>query len=478
MLDVEIYQNPLCTRYADKEMQHIFSDDYKFTTWRKLWVALAESEKELGLNITEEQIAEMKASVCKIDYQKAAEKEKEVRHDVMAHVYTYGEQCPKAMPIIHLGATSCYVTDNADILAFKDALNLLKKKLVNVMDKLKKFALKYKSTPTLGFTHLQPAQLTTVGKRATLWLQDLTMDYESLVTIVDRLKLRGVKGTTGTQASFMTLFDGDGKKITELEKKVAEKMQMDRVFGVTGQTYPRKLDYNILCVLSQIAQSCYKFSNDMRLLQSMKELEEPFEKSQIGSSAMAYKRNPMRCERISALARYVITLPQNASITASTQWLERTLDDSANRRIVIAQAFLGVDAILNLYMNVSENMVVYEKVIERHIAAELPFMATETILMECVKKGGNRQELHEKIRVLSMHAAKNVKENGGENNLIELLKKDAAFKGISHRLDAILHPKNFIGRAPEQTEEFIQNEVDPILNGNVRLLGESAEINL
>ncbi|MBQ7879465.1 MAG: adenylosuccinate lyase, partial [Clostridia bacterium] len=386
-MDYDIYINPLTTRYASKEMQKAFSDDKRFKLWRKLWVALAESEMELGLNVTQEQVDELKAYAEDIDYELAAKFEREVRHDVMAHVHAYGAYAKKAMPIIHLGATSCFVDCNAEAIMLADALDIILKKLVNVMDKLKKFALSYKDTPTLGFTHLQPAQLTTVGKRATLWLQDLEMDYENLCNAREHIKLRGVKGTTGTQASFMELFDGDETKVKALEKRVVEKLGYDKVYGVTGQTYPRKLDYNILCVLSQIAQSAYKFSNDIRILQNMKEVEEPFEKKQIGSSAMAYKRNPMRSERIGALARYAISLPMNSAITASTQWFERTLDDSANRRIVNAQAFLTVDAILNIYMNVADNLVVYEKVIEKHIRAELPFMATENIIMACVKAG-------------------------------------------------------------------------------------------
>ena len=375
-----------------------------------------------------------------------------------------------------MGATSCYVTDNAEIIVIDNALDIILKKLVNVMDKLKNFALRYKSLPTLGFTHLQPAQLTTVGKRATLWLSDLEMDYYNLINLKNSVKLRGVKGTTGTQASFLDLFNGDGKKVKELEKLVVSKLGYSKVFGVTGQTYPRKFDYNVLCVLSQIAQSCYRFSNDIRLLQHMKEVEEPFEKHQIGSSAMAYKRNPMRSERMGFLARYALSLPINAAVTASTQWFERTLDDSANKRIVIAQAFLTVDAILNLYLNISENLVVYEKVISKHIAAELPFMATENIMMECVKAGGNRQELHERIRVLSMEAAKNVKQEGKENNLIELIRKDVMFRPIWDRLDGILEAKNFIGRSSDQVDEFISEEIDPILQKHGKELGISGDV--
>ncbi len=478
MLDNSIYHNPLTTRYASKEMQHAFSDEKRFKLWRKLWIALAQSQMELGLNITQEQIDELKAYAENIDYELAAKFEKEVRHDVMAHVKAYGAYAKKAMPIIHLGATSCFVDCNAEAIMLDEALDIILKKLVNVMDKLKKFALQYKDVPTLGFTHLQPAQLTTVGKRATLWLQDLEMDYYNLIHAKDCIRLRGVKGTTGTQASFMELFDGDEEKVKALEKKVVEKLGYDKVYGVTGQTYPRKLDYNILCALSQIAQSAYKFSNDIRILQNMKEIEEPFAKSQIGSSAMAYKRNPMRSERMGALARYAISLPMNSAITASTQWFERTLDDSANRRIVNAQAFLTVDAVLNVYMDVAENLVVYEKVIAKHIRAELPFMATENIMMACVKAGGNRQELHERIRVLSMEAGKNVKVEGGENNLIDLIKKDEMFKPVWDSIDEILDAKNFIGRAPSQTVEFIENEIQPILNKHADLLGAKGEVRI
>lgn len=478
MTDYSIYNNPLITRYASKEMQHAFSDEKRFKLWRKLWTALAEAEMELGLNITEEQVNELKEYAENIDYELAARFEREVRHDVMAHVKAYGSQAKKAMPIIHLGATSCFVNCNSEIIMISDALDLVLKKLVNVMEKLRKFALQYKSVPTLGFTHLQPAQLTTVGKRATLWLQDLEMDYQNLTDLQSHIKLRGVKGTTGTQASFLELFDGDHEKVKELERRVVEKAGYSKVYGVTGQTYPRKFDYNVLCVLSQIAQSAYKFSNDIRLLQSMKEIEEPFEKNQIGSSAMAYKRNPMRSERIGALSRYLLSLPINAAITSSTQWFERTLDDSANRRIVNAQAFLCVDAILNVYMNVAENLVVYEKVIEKHVKAELPFMATENIMMECVKAGGNRQELHERIRVLSMEAGKNVKMEGKENNLIQLILEDETFKAVWDKMDEILDSEKFIGRAPVQTEEFIQTEIDPILQRHKNLLGEQGDVRI
>ncbi len=477
-MDNSVYQNPLITRYASKAMAENFSDEKRFKLWRKLWIALAESEMELGLNISQAQIDEMKRYANDINFEQAEKYEREVRHDVMAHVHAFGDQAKSAMPIIHLGATSCYVDCNSELIILRDAIEIIKIKLVNVLDKLSKFALKYKDLPTLGFTHLQPAQLTTVGKRATLWLQDLTIDYANLVNLENSFKLRGVKGTTGTQASFMELFNGDESKVKELENKVVSKLGYKNVYGVTGQTYPRKFDYNVLCVLSQIAQSTYKFSNDVRILQNMKEIEEPFEKSQIGSSAMAYKRNPMRSERIGSLARFVISLPVNSAITAGTQWFERTLDDSANRRIVNAQAFLALDGILNIYMNVAENLVVYDKVIAKHIAAELPFMATENIMMECVKAGGNRQELHEKIRVLSMQAGKNVKEFGKENNLIDLIRSDDAFKAVHDKLDTILDAKNFTGRAPSQTVEFIDNEVKPILQENKDYLGQSGNVNV
>lgn len=477
-MDNSVYQNPLITRYASKAMSENFSDDKRFKLWRKLWIALAESEMELGLNITKAQLDEMKKYAEQINFELAEKYEKEVRHDVMAHVKAFGAQAASAEPIIHLGATSCFVDCNSELIIIWDALEIIKTKLVNVMDKLAKFALKYKDLPTLGFTHLQPAQLTTVGKRATLWLQDLTMDYNNLVNLQKSFKLRGVKGTTGTQASFMELFCGDEDKVKQLEKKVVAKLGYDKVYGVTGQTYPRKFDYNVLCVLSQIAQSAYKFSNDIRILQNMKEIEEPFEKSQIGSSAMAYKRNPMRSERMGSLARFVVSLPMNSAITAGTQWFERTLDDSANRRIVNAQAFLALDGILNIYMNVSENLVVYDKLIARHIAAELPFMATENIIMECVKAGGSRQQLHKKIRVLSMEAGKNVKERGLENNLIELIKGDKAFAAVHGKLDEILDASKFIGRAPSQVVEFIENEVKPILTENSAVLGQKGDVKI
>ena len=456
----DIYVNPLIKRYSSKEMAANFSDDKKFKLWRKLWIALAESEKELGLNITDEQIAELKANAENINYEDAEKREKEVRHDVMSHVYAYGLQCPKAKAIIHLGATSCFVGDNADILIYKDALKIIKDKLLSVMRLLSDFALEYKDVPTLGFTHFQPAQLTTVGKRATLWLQDLLIDLNSIDNLEKSLKLRGVKGTTGTQASFMELFDGDGEKVKELERIFSKRFDM-KSFGVTGQTYPRKVDYNILAVLSEIAQSASKFGNDIRLLQNMKEIEEPFEKNQIGSSAMAYKRNPMRSERLCSLSRFVMSAPLNAAMTASTQWFERTLDDSANKRIVMAQAFMATDAVLSLYNNIVDGLVVYKNVINSHIMAELPFMATEVILMDCVKAGGDRQELHEKIRVHSMAAAKKVKEEGKPNDLIDRIKEDKAFAPIHDKLDLILKPENFIGRASQQVEEFIAQEIEP-----------------
>lgn len=478
MSDKILYENPLNTRYASREMQENFGDEKRFRLWRKLWIALAESEMELGLPITKAQIDELKAHECDIDYEKAEAYERQVRHDVMAHVKTYGEAAPSAKGIIHLGATSCFVDCNSELMIMYDGLRILLRKLVNVMDKLKKFALTYKDLPTLGFTHLQPAQLTTVGKRATLWLQDLMLDYENMQNLLNSFRLRGVKGTTGTQASFLDLFDGDGKKVKELEKKVVQKLGYEKVYGVTGQTYTRKFDYNVLCVLSQIAQSAYKFSNDIRLLQNMKEVEEPFEKSQIGSSAMAYKRNPMRSERMGSLCRFMVSLPVNSAVTASTQWFERTLDDSANRRIVNAQAFLTVDAILNIYLNVSENLVVYDKVIAKHVNAELPFMATENIIMECVKAGGDRQELHEKIRELSMEAGSNVKREGKDNNLLDLIEKENLFKSVHGKLQEIVDARKFVGRAPEQTTEFIKIEIDPILEAHQAELGEQGKVSV
>ena len=472
----DIYENPLITRYASKEMAQNFSDDKRFRLWRKLWIVLAESEKELGLNITDGQIADLKKYANDINYDVAAAFEKEVRHDVMAHVKAYGEQAKSAAGIIHLGATSCYVGDNADVMIISDALDIILIKLVNVMNNLKNFALKYKDMPTLGFTHFQPAQLTTVGKRAALWLNDLLMDYNALKNLKENVKLRGVKGTTGTQASFMELFNNDESKVKKLEELVLKKLGYKRAYAVTGQTYPRKFDYFVLSVLSGIAQSGYRFANDVRLLQSMKEIEEPFEKNQIGSSAMAYKRNPMRSERLCALARFVISAPVNSAFTASTQWFERTLDDSANKRIVIAQAFLAVDGLLKLYMNISENLVVYEKVIDKHIKAELPFMATENIIMEGVKAGGSRQELHKKIRDLSMIASENVKLKGGENNLMELIKADGAFSAIKDKINGVLDPKLYTGRSASQVTEFIENEIAPVLAENSDKLGLKSDI--
>lgn len=465
MSDTSIYENPLITRYASNEMCELLSEQVRIAYFRKLWIALAESEKELGLNITDEQIAQMKEHIYDINFDEAKKREKEVRHDVMAHIYAYGLQCPLAAPIIHLGATSCYVTDNADIIIYYNALLVIKRKIACVMHEIADFALKYKSLPTLGFTHLQPAQLVTVGKRACLWLQDLEMDYENIDHLLKTIKLRGVKGTTGTQASFMELFGNDDKKVKELEKKVVEKMGFRSAFAVSGQTYTRKLDYNITSALSMLAQSGYKFSNDIRLLQNMKEIEEPFEKKQIGSSAMAYKRNPMRSERLGSLARYLLSLPMNTAITASTQWFERTLDDSANRRIVMGQAFLTADAILQLYYNIVDGLVVYEKVIKKHVKTELPFMATENILMECVKNGGNRQELHEKIRVHSMEAGKQVKMYGKENDLLKRIREDDSFAAVNDHLDEIVNPKKFIGRAPKQVVEYV-GSLKKIFNEN------------
>ncbi|GIM27780.1 adenylosuccinate lyase [Clostridium polyendosporum] len=474
----DLYSTPLNSRYASKEMSFLFSDDKKFSTWRKLWVALAECEKELGLNITDEQIEELKSHIYDINYDDAIEQEMKVRHDVMSHVYAYGLQCPSAKGIIHLGATSCYVGDNTDIIVMKEALLLTKKKIVNVIKLLSEFAMKYKDMPALGFTHFQPAQLTTVGKRATLWIQDLLLDIENIDFVIDTLKLRGVKGTTGTQASFMTLFNGDQEKIKALDKMVAERMGFESSYAVTGQTYPRKVDSIVLNTLSEIAQSAYKFSNDLRLLQSMKEVEEPFEKNQIGSSAMAYKRNPMRSERISALARHVIVNSLNPAITAATQWFERTLDDSANKRIAVAEAFLALDGVLNLYINIAEGMVVYEKVVAAHVSNELPFMATENIMMESVKRGGDRQELHEKIRVHSMAAAQRVKGEGLNNDLIERIINDDSFKLTEEEILSIIDAKKFVGRAPNQVVEFIDDFVNPILEANKEMLGVKAEINV
>ena len=474
----EIYENPLITRYATKEMAENFSDDKKFKTWRRLWIALAESEQELGLNITKVQIDALKAFRDDINYDVAEAREKEVRHDVMSHIYAYGEQCPEAKGIIHLGATSCFVGDNTDIIVYDDATNIILKKLICVMDNLKSFALQYKDLPTLGFTHYQPAQLTTVGKRASLWLQDLAMDYQELRDVKSAVRLRGLKGTTGTQASYLALFNGDHSKVQKLEALVCSKMDFEKTFAVTGQTYPRKLDSRIVNLLSSVAQSAYKFSNDLRLLQNLKEIEEPFGAKQVGSSAMAYKRNPMRSERISGLARFVLSLASSPAITASTQWFERTLDDSANRRLVIPQAFLAVDAILNIYLNITDSLVVYDNMIAKHIGEELPFMATENILMLAVKNGGDRQELHEKIREYSMIAAKRVKEEGKDNNLLELIAADPAFKINQKELDDMMSPANFIGRAGEQVTDFIKNEIAPILKDNRQLLGLKANVSV
>ena len=457
------YESPLCSRYASPEMQYIFSPDMKFTTWRRLWIALAETEQALGLPITDEQIAELKAHVEDIDYQAAARYEKECRHDVMSHIRAYGDQCPKAKGIIHLGATSCYVGDNTDLIIMRKGLLLLRDKLVTAIRLLAEFAKKYKATPTLAFTHFQPAQPTTVGKRATLWIHDLCMDLEELEFVLDHLKMLGSKGTTGTQASFMELFDGDINKVRKADQMIAEKMGFSAVYPVSGQTYSRKVDSRVLNVLSAIAQSAHKFSNDIRLLQHLKEVEEPFEKGQIGSSAMAYKRNPMRSERIASLSRYVLTDALNPAITAATQWFERTLDDSANKRISVAEAFLATDAILNLVINVSDGLVVYEQVIQRHLLEELPFMATENILMDAVKLGGDRQELHEKIRVHSMAAARQVKEFGKPNDLLHRIADDPAFGMQYEDLVQLMEPKNFIGAATLQTESFLKDVVQPIL---------------
>lgn len=470
------YETPLNSRYASKEMQYLFSPDFKFKTWRRLWIVLAESEMELGLNITQEQIDELKAHAEDINYEVAAEREKLVRHDVMSHVYAYGVQCPKAKGIIHLGATSCYVGDNTDIITMTEALKLIRKKLVNLMDKLSKFALEYKALPCLGFTHFQPAQPTTLGKRASLWLNELLLDFEQLEFQISQMKLLGSKGTTGTQASFMDLFEGDTDKVKALDKKITEKMGYTDFYPVSGQTYSRKVDTQVLFVLSGIAQSAAKFTNDLRLLQHLKEVEEPFEKNQIGSSAMAYKRNPMRSERISSLARYVMADVMNPTITAATQWFERTLDDSANKRISVAEAFLATDAILELYINVADGMVVYPKMIEKHLMAELPFMATENIMMEAVKRGGDRQELHERIRVHSMDAGKIVKQDGGENDLLERIANDPAFGVTLDQLKAIMKPELYVGRAPQQTEEFVENYIKPITEKYSDLLGMNVEI--
>ena len=484
MQTTDKYQSPLSERYASKEMQYIFSPDMKFRTWRKLWIALAETEKELGLSqngkpvITEEQIEELKAYAEDINYDVAKEREKLVRHDVMSHVYAYGQQCPKAAGIIHLGATSCYVGDNTDIIVMTEALRLVKKKLVNVMKVLADFAEEYKGLPTLAFTHFQPAQPTTVGKRACLWLQEFQLDLEELEFVLSNMKLLGSKGTTGTQASFLELFDGDQETIDKIDPMIAQKMGFGACFPVSGQTYSRKVDTRVLNVLAGIAASAHKMSNDIRLLQHLKEIEEPFEKNQIGSSAMAYKRNPMRSERIASLARFVMVDALNPAITSATQWFERTLDDSANKRLSIPEGFLAVDGILDLCLNVVDGLVVYPKVIEKRLMSELPFMATENIMMDAVKKGGNRQELHERIRELSMEAGRNVKVEGKENNLLELIAADPAFKLSIEELQETMDPAKYVGRSKEQVETYLSNHIRPILEANKELLGLSVEINV
>lgn len=472
----ENYESPFSTRYASPEMQKLFSPDMKFKTWRRLWISLAKAEKELGLNITDEQIAELEAFAEDVNYEVAEAREKEVRHDVMAHVYAYGEQCPKAKPIIHLGATSCYVGDNTDIIIMHEALKVVRRKLLNVIAYLSVFAMQYKELPALAYTHLQPAQLTTVGKRATLWINELYMDFEEVEYRIANLKLLGSKGTTGTQASFMELFDGDDGKVVKLEQLIAKDLGFADVVPVSGQTYSRKIDSQVVSTLSGIAQSASKFSNDMRLLASFKEMEEPFEKHQIGSSAMPYKRNPMRCERITALARYVMTDSLNPAFTSATQWFERTLDDSANKRIAVAEGFLAVDAILNILINVANGLVVYPKVIEQRIMRELPFMASENIMMSAVKKGGDRQELHERIRQHSIAASRRVKEEGLENDLIDRICADPAFGLSREEIDRVLDPKNFTGRSASQVEDFIHNIIAPVLKQNSGLLGEHAEM--
>ena len=474
----DTYESPLSSRYADQEMKYLFSPDMKFRTWRKLWIALAESEKELGLPITQEQIDEMKAQQDDINYEVAEKREKEVRHDVMSHVYAFGVQCPKAKPIIHLGATSCYVGDNTDVIIMTEALKLVQKKLVGVISALSGFAMEYKDLPTLAFTHFQPAQPTTVGKRACLWIQDLLMDLEDVEYQLSKAKLLGSKGTTGTQASFLELFEGDHEKCRKLDQLIAEKMGYQSCFAVSGQTYSRKLDSQMLNVLAGIAQSAAKFSNDIRLLQHLKEVEEPFEKNQIGSSAMAYKRNPMRSERMASLARYVMVDTLNPYMTMATQWFERTLDDSANKRLSVPEGFLAVDAILNLYRNVSDGLVVYPKVIEQRLKKELPFMATENIMMDAVKRGADRQELHERIRVHSMAASKVVKEEGGDNDLLERIAADPIFGVTMEELEEIMHPEKYVGRAPQQTEHFIGHEVADVLKKYGDLKVEQAEINV
>ena len=477
-MSTDRYVSPLSERYASKEMQYIFSPDMKFRTWRRLWIALAETEKELGLNITQEQIDELKAHAEDINYDVAKERERQVRHDVMSHVYAYGVQCPKAKGIIHLGATSCYVGDNTDIIVMTEALKLVKKKLVNVIAELSAFADKYKDQPTLAFTHFQPAQPTTVGKRATLWTQEFLLDLEDLEYVLGTMKLLGSKGTTGTQASFLELFDGDQETIDKIDPMIAEKMGFKECYPVSGQTYSRKVDTRVANILAGIAASAHKMSNDIRLLQHLKEVEEPFEKSQIGSSAMAYKRNPMRSERIASLSRYVMVDALNPAITSATQWFERTLDDSANKRLSIPEGFLAIDGILDLCLNVVDGLVVYPKVIEKHMMAELPFMATENIMMDAVKAGGDRQELHERIRELSMEAGKTVKVGGKDNNLLELIAADPAFNLSLEDLQRSMDPKKYIGRAKVQTERFVNTVVQPILDSHKELLGVKAEINV
>ena len=477
-MSTDRYVSPLSERYASKEMQYIFSPDMKFRTWRRLWIALAETEKELGLNITQEQIDELKAHKDDINYDVAKERERQVRHDVMSHVYAYGVQCPKAKGIIHLGATSCYVGDNTDIIVMSEALKLVQKKLVNVIAELSKFADKYKEQPTLAFTHFQPAQPTTVGKRATLWTQEFLMDLEDLEYVMSTLKLLGSKGTTGTQASFLELFEGDQETIDKIDPMIAEKMGFKNCYPVSGQTYSRKVDTRVLNILAGIAASAHKMSNDIRLLQHLKEVEEPFEKSQIGSSAMAYKRNPMRSERIASLSRYVMVDALNPAITSATQWFERTLDDSANKRLSIPEGFLAIDGILDLCLNVVDGLVVYPKVIEKHMMAELPFMATENIMMDAVKAGGDRQELHECIRELSMEAGRTVKVEGKDNDLLERIAADPAFNLTIEELQKSMEPSRYVGRAKEQTTAFITKTVQPVLDAHKEMLGMTAEINV
>ena len=471
-MDHARYESPLSSRYASDQMQYIFSPDKKFSTWRRLWVALARAEMELGLPVTAQQVEELEAHLTDIDYDKAAQYEKKLRHDVMAHVHTYGEACPNAMPIIHLGATSCYVGDNTDVILMREGLCLIRDEIVRVLDKLAKFARQYKALPTLGFTHFQPAQLVTVGKRATLWMNELLLDLADVEYRIANLKLLGCKGTTGTQASFLELFDGDHEKCRALDQKIAAEMGFTATAAVSGQTYSRKVDYQVVSTLSGIAQSASKFATDLRLLCHLKEVEEPFEKNQIGSSAMPYKRNPMRCERICSLARYVIVDAGNPAVTSATQWFERTLDDSANKRISVPEAFLAVDAILNIYRNVASGLVVHPKVIEKHVLEELPFMASENIMMDAVVRGGDRQELHERIRVLSQEAGRNVKDLGLSNNLIDLIAADPAFGMTKEELTAHLEPSRYIGRCPEQVEEFLTEAVQPVLEKYADVLGE------